>query len=185
MLTVKDAECTEVVAELRDWQRKTRHKWSDSAVLYRTHSHRDQLAAEMTIQGIPFSIENMDVMDMPEARDLFACMGAIVSDADGASLFRVAALPQFAGGAGKIDPEKLRAGIKAVHREAGSSAIALVLSQVEGGRAVMDCVRKTRDDIAAAGARGRAAVNVIVRNFAWIPNRARLAPSSPSLTDGK
>ena len=93
VLAAKDIECTELVAALREWQRKTRHKWSDCAVLYRTHSHRDQLAAELATQGIPFSIENMDVMDMPEARDLFACLGAVVSDADGASLFRVAALP--------------------------------------------------------------------------------------------
>jgi DNA helicase II / ATP-dependent DNA helicase PcrA len=70
VLAAKDFECTELVAALRDWQRKTRHKWSDCAVLYRTHSHRDQLAAELATQGIPFSIENMDVMDMPEARDL-------------------------------------------------------------------------------------------------------------------
>ena len=100
---------------MRDWQRKTRRPWSDCAVLYRNHFHRDQLAAELASQGIPFSIENMDVMDMPEARDLFACLGAVVSDADGASLFRVAALPQFA-----IDPEKLRAGIKALPRDTGS-----------------------------------------------------------------
>src|SRR4029077_10524282 len=67
VLTEKDFECTELVTALRDWQRKSRRQWSDCAVLYRTHSHRDQLAAELASQGIPFSIENMDVMDMPEA----------------------------------------------------------------------------------------------------------------------
>jgi DNA helicase II / ATP-dependent DNA helicase PcrA len=160
VLTAKDFECTELVAALRDWQRKTRRPWSDCAVLYRTHSHRDQLAAELASQGIPFSIENMDVMDMPEARDLFACLGAVVSDADGASLFRVAALPQF-----HIDPEKLRTGIKALPRDSGTSAIALVLSQIEGGRAVLERLRQTRDEIAAANARGRAAVDLAVRAF--------------------
>ena len=165
MLTAKDAECTEIVTALRDWQRKTRRPWSDCAVLYRTHSHRDQLAAELAIQGIPFSIENMDVMDMPEARDLFACLGAVVSDADGASLFRVAALPQFAAGPGAIDPERLRAGIKAIARDAGAAAIALVLSQIEGGPAVLNRLCQTRDEIAASGLKGRAAVDLIVRNF--------------------
>jgi len=160
VLTVKDAESTELVTALRDWQRKTRRQWSDCAVLYRTHSHRDQLAAELARQGIPFSIENMDVMDMPEARDLFACLGAVVSEADGASLFRVAALPQFV-----IDPEKLRAGIKALPRHAGTSAITLVLSQIEGGSAVLEGLRQTRDEIAATGARGHAAMDIIVRNF--------------------
>jgi DNA helicase-2/ATP-dependent DNA helicase PcrA len=160
VLSAKDFECSEVVAALMDWQRKTRRQWSDCAVLYRTHSHRDQLAAELANQGIPFSIENMDAMDMPEARDLFACLGAVVSDADGASLFRVAALPQFS-----IDPEKLRAGIKALPRDAGASAIALVLSQIEGGPAVLDRVRQTRAEIAAADIRGRTAVDVVVRCF--------------------
>jgi DNA helicase-2/ATP-dependent DNA helicase PcrA len=160
VLTAKDFECTELVTALRDWQRKTRRQWSDCAVLYRTHSHRDQLATELASQGIPFSIENMDVMDMPEARDLFACLGAVVSDADGASLFRVAALPQFA-----IDPEKLRAGIKALPRDAGTAAIALVLSQIEGGPAVLERLRQTRDELGSADARGRAAVDLIVRNF--------------------
>ncbi len=145
MLTAKDFECTEIVTAMRDWQRKTRRQWSDCAVLYRTHFHRDQLAAELASQGIPFSIENMDVMDMPEARDLFACLGAVVSDADGASLFRVAALPQFA-----IDPEKLRAGIKALPRDAGTAAIALVLSQIEGGPAVLERLRQTREELAEA-----------------------------------
>jgi hypothetical protein len=42
--------------------------------------------------------------------------------------FAWSALPQFA-----IDPEKLRSGIKALPRDAGTSAIALVLLPIEGG----------------------------------------------------
>jgi DNA helicase II / ATP-dependent DNA helicase PcrA len=160
VLDVKDTDSGEVITKLRELRRKERRKWSDFAVLYRTHVNRDQLAAELALQGIPFTIENMDVMDTPEARDLFACLGAVVSDADGASLFRVAALPQFA-----IDPEKLRSGIKALPRDAGNSAIASVLSQIERGPAVLERVRQTRADLAGANARGRAAVDILVRNF--------------------
>ncbi len=160
VLDTKDTESGEVIAKLRELRRKLRCRWSDCAVLYRTHVNRDQLAAEMARQNIPFTIENMDVMDTPEARDLLACLGAVVSDADGASLFRLAALPQFA-----IDPEKLRSGIKALPRDAGTSAIALVLSQIEGGGAVLERVRQARADIAAAGAKGRAAMDILVRNF--------------------
>jgi DNA helicase-2/ATP-dependent DNA helicase PcrA len=160
VLDTKDTESGEVIAKLRELRRKLRCRWSDCAVLYRTHVNRDQLAAEMARQNIPFTIENMDVMDTPEVRDLLACLGAVVSDADGASLFRIAALPQFA-----IDPEKLRSGIKALPRDAGTSAIALVLSQIEGGGAVLERVRQTRADITAAGAKGRAAVDILVRNF--------------------
>ena len=161
VLDAKDTESGELIAKVRELRRKTRCQWSDCAVLYRTHVNRDQLAAELARQNIPFTIENMDVMDTPEARDLFACLGAVVSDADGASLFRVAALPQFA-----IDPEKLRSGIKALPRDAATSAIALVLSQIEGGPAVLERVRQTRADIANANGRGRSAVDILVRNFA-------------------
>jgi len=160
VLDAKDTESGELITKLKELRRKARCKWSDCAVLYRTHVNRDQLAAELARQNIPFTIENMDVMDTPEARDLFACLGAVVSDADGASLFRVAALPQFA-----IDPEKLRSGIKALPRDAANSAIALVLSQIESGPAVLERVRQTRADLASVNAKGRAAVDILVRDF--------------------
>ena len=159
-LDTKDTESGEVINKLKELRRKTRCKWSDCAVLYRTHLNRDQLAAELAREGIPFTIENMDVMDTPEARDLFACLGAVVSDADGASLFRVAALPQFA-----IDSEKLRAGIRALPRDAGTTAMASVLTQIEGGSAVLETMRGTRADIARINAKGRTAVDILVRNF--------------------
>jgi DNA helicase-2/ATP-dependent DNA helicase PcrA len=169
VLTDKDTESAEVVMKLRDWQRKSGCRWSDCAVLYRTHMHRDRVAAELARQGIPFSIENMDVMDMPAARDLFACLGAVVSDADGASLFRVAALPQFA-----IDPEKLRAGIRALPRDPGHSAIASVLAQIEGGPGLLARLEQTREQIAGAGARGRAALDIVVGNFSLDRNSRAL-----------
>ena len=103
----KEVESMDAVAAIRQRRRESRCKWEQIAVLYRLHTHRDRVAEELAAQGIPFSIENMDVMDAPEVRDLFACIGAIVSERDSASLFRVAALPQFT-----IDPNRLRAGIQ-------------------------------------------------------------------------
>ena len=99
---------------IRRLRRESRCQWKKIAVLYRQHLHRDEVAAELAEQGIPFSIENMDVIDTPDARDLFACLGAVVSEGDGASLFRVAALPQFA-----IDPQKLRDGHEVAAEESG------------------------------------------------------------------
>ena len=95
VLAAKEVECADLVATIRDRQRKLRCKWSDFAILYRQHFHREQIVAELVEQGIPFAIENMDVMDTPEARDLFACLGAVVSVNDSASLFRVASFPQL------------------------------------------------------------------------------------------
>ncbi len=64
-------------------------------MLYRQHNHRDELVQELAERGIPFSIEGLDVLDTPEVRDAVACLTAAVSPNDAASLFRVAALPQF------------------------------------------------------------------------------------------
>jgi DNA helicase II / ATP-dependent DNA helicase PcrA len=160
LLTGKEIECSDVVNAIREQKCQSRCAWSDFAVLYRQHSHRDQVAAELAEQGIPFSIENMDVMDTPEARDLFACLGGVVSASDGASLFRIAALPQFA-----IDPEKLRKGMSALPKDAANSAMASVLEQIEGGMAVFEMLQQARDEITQAGGKGRAALDIIIRRF--------------------
>jgi DNA helicase-2/ATP-dependent DNA helicase PcrA len=156
----RDLECSDVATLLRQRRRESRCNWKDLAVLYRQHLHRDELVAELAERNIPFAIENMDVMDTPEARDLFACLGAVVSSRDDASLFRVAALPQFA-----IDPEKLRAGIRALPRDQETGGVASVLEKLPGGAAVLSALQQVRDEIAKANARSRAAVEIIARKF--------------------
>ena len=84
-----------MVSFIRDAQRKFECKWSDFGVLYRSHYQRDEVVQELGRSRIPFVIESMDVSDTPEARDLFACLNAVVSAGDDVSLFRVAALPAF------------------------------------------------------------------------------------------
>jgi len=160
LLTDKDVESSDLVLAISQRQRQLRCAWSDFAVLYRQHHHRDTVAAELAERGIPFSIENMDVMDTPEARDLLACLGAVVSTADGASLFRVAALPKF-----MIDGEKLRAAMRAIPRDAKGSGVASVLAQIEGGAAVLEALQQTRDEILKRSAKSRAALEIIIRHF--------------------
>jgi len=158
LLTAKEVESSDLITQVQ--QRQARAPWSDFAVLYRLHSHRDLLAAEFAEQGIPFSIENMNVMDTPQARDLFACIGAIVSTQDGASLFRVASFPQF-----RINPEKLRAAIKALRKEEQNSSLADVLAKIEGGSPVLDVLQQARAEIARTGAKGRAALELVMEHF--------------------
>jgi superfamily I DNA/RNA helicase/RecB family exonuclease len=160
VLGAKEFEGSDLVATIRDRQRKLRCKWSDFAILYRQHFHREQIVAELVEQGIPFAIENMDVMDTPEARDLFACLGAVVSVNDSASLFRVASFPQFA-----IDPEKLRAGIKAIPREERRSGVASVLAKIENGGAVLNALQEVRDELTRAATTSRGVLNIIIRRF--------------------
>ena len=159
LLTAREVETSDLINQIQQRQRQTRSPWSEFAVLYRLHAHRDMLAGEFAHHGIPFSIENMDVMDTPEARDLFACIGAIVSTKDGASLFRVASFPQF-----RIDPEKLRAAIRALPKEQ-SSSLADVLAKIEGGSAVLDALQQACGEIASARAMGRAALEIVMRIF--------------------
>src|SRR2546428_6515526 len=159
VLTAKEIECLDLVTTIQPLHSRSRCRWQDIAVLYRQHAHRDQLAAELAEKGVPFSIENMDVMDTPEVRDLFACLGAIVSEADSASVLRVAALPEFT-----IDPETLRSAIRALPRNA-KAGVALVLRQTEGGEAVLEVLRQTQEEINQSGARIRAALVITIRRF--------------------
>ena len=141
-------------------------------MLYRSHFHRDEVVRELGEKGIPFTIENMDVVDTPEVRDVLACLGAMDSTADSASLLRVAALPQF-----RIDPEKFRAALRAVPREARQGApitLAVLLREVEGGSAVLDTLHKVREQVASSGAKSLGALELLVQTFRLDPDSAPL-----------
>ncbi|OLE13904.1 MAG: hypothetical protein AUG89_03885 [Acidobacteria bacterium 13_1_20CM_4_56_7] len=133
-------EATDLVSTLTERRRLSRCEWKNIAVLYRTHSHRDEVAAEFARNKIPFSIEGLDVLDTPKVRDLLACLGAVVSDADSAALFRVATLRQFS-----VDPLELRSAIKSLPRDA-TATIASVLSRVKGGEALIHVLRQARNE---------------------------------------
>jgi len=134
-----------------------RCRWSDFAVLYRQHSHRDELVHEFAERGIPFSIEGLDVLDTPEVRDVLACLTAAVSPNDAASLFRVAALPQFG-----INAIELRSAMRAMRRELDLHS---ALGRLAGGSAVLDHVDKIHGEVDKAGVRAVDAVNLVIPHF--------------------
>jgi DNA helicase II / ATP-dependent DNA helicase PcrA len=150
-------EATDLVLSLLEVRKRSRCDWKDIAVLYRTHIHREEVAAELARKGIPFSIEALDVIDTPEVRDLLACLGAVISPADSASLFRVAALRQFS-----VNPHELRAAMKSLARD-GKQGLASVLPQVKGGAEVLNVVEHTRQQI--IGKKTHTALLTIVRLF--------------------
>ena len=135
-----------------------RCRWGDFAVLYRQHNHRDELVHEFAERGIPFSIEGLDVLDTPEVRDVVACLTAAVSPNDAASLFRVAALPQFG-----IDPMELRAAMRAVRRQ--DLDLRTVLGRLAGGPAVLESVEKAHREVGKDGVRADDAVNIAIGHF--------------------
>ena len=164
VLTTRDTEGPDVVGFIRDAQRRSRCKWSDFGVLYRSHYQRDDVVHELAEAGIPFVIESMDISDTPEARDLFACLNAIVSSGDDVSLFRVAALPRF-----QVNPEELRQVMRSIardNREGQVVPLSAALDRVDGGADVLAAVQGTREEIRRREAKARAALDIIVRQFA-------------------
>ena len=168
----KDAEAPDVVSLIEDTRRRTRCKWKDFGVLYRSHPHRDEVVQRLAEREIPFSIENMDVSDTPEVRDLFACVAVVVDLGSDASLFRVAALPQF-----DVDPLQLRAALRAIAKDSKDGVViplASVLDGVAGGRAVLECVRQARDEVHRRQAKTHAALRLIAKHFQLDLNSAIL-----------
>jgi DNA helicase-2/ATP-dependent DNA helicase PcrA len=154
----KEVEAADLAYRIQKKHRERRCKWSDFAVLYRQHSHRDELVHELAERGIPFSIEGLDVLDTPEVRDVLACLSAAVSPNDAASLFRVAALPQFG-----INPMELRAAMRAVRRD--ELDLRAVLGKLPNGAAVLESVETMHREVEKDGARADYAANLVVRHF--------------------
>jgi len=164
VLSSRDAEGPDLVAVLRDMQKKSKCKWSDFGILYRSHYNRDDVVRELAEAGIPFVIESMDISDTPEARDLFACLNAIVSAGDDVSLFRVAALPCF-----KVNPEQLRQVMRSIardNREGQVVPLSSALDRVDGGAEVISAVLRAREEIRRREAKASAALDIIVKQFA-------------------
>ncbi len=168
----KNAEAPDVVRIIEDTRRTLRCKWKDFGVLYRSHIHRDEVVQELAEREIPFSIENMDVSDTPEVRDLFACVAVVVDIGSDASLFRVAALPQF-----DVDPQQLRDALRAIAKDSKEGVVvplASVLDTVADGRTVLECVGRARDEVLRKNAKTRAALELIGKQFRLDLNSAVL-----------
>jgi DNA helicase-2/ATP-dependent DNA helicase PcrA len=160
----KNAEGPDIVGFIRDAQKKSKCKWSDFGILYRSHYQRDEVVQELAEADIPFVIESMDVSDTPEVRDLFACLNAVVSGGDDVSWFRVAALPYF-----HVDPKQLRQEMRAISRDNRESQVvplSSALDRVAGGADVVAAVLRSREEIRRREVKGRAALDIVVKQFA-------------------
>src|ERR1700722_19684991 len=160
----KDAESPDLVAFIRDARKKSKGKWSDFGILYRSNYQRDEVVHELAEADIPFVIESMDISDTPEARDLFACLNAVLSSGDDVSLFRVAALPRF-----HLDPEERRQVMRSIardNREGQVVPLSAALDRVEGGSDDLAAVQGTREEIRRREAKARDALDIIVKQFA-------------------
>jgi DNA helicase-2/ATP-dependent DNA helicase PcrA len=164
----KEVEAADLARRIQKKRKATRCRWSDFAVLYRQHSHSSELIREFGERNIPFSIEGLDVLDTPEVRDVVAGLSAAVSPNDATSLFRVAALPQFA-----INGIELRAAMRAVRRQ--ELDLRAVLGRLPKGPAVLEEVDKLHLEVEKEGATAQDAVKAVIRHF-------RLQRSAPVVT---
>lgn len=154
----KEVEAADIAGRIQKVRRELRCNWSDFAVLYRQHSHREELVKELAERNIPYSIEGLDVLDTPDVRDVLACLSAAVNPKDAASLFRVAALPQFA-----INAVELKAAMgSARHDELDFSR---VLAKITNGSAVLAKVEEVHVEVESKEATATDALNTVIRHF--------------------
>jgi len=71
------------------------HPWSEFAVLYRAHLHRDKLVEALVERGIPFVIKNLSILDHPLVRDVIAYLRLIDAPADNVACARALAAPAW------------------------------------------------------------------------------------------
>jgi DNA helicase-2/ATP-dependent DNA helicase PcrA len=131
-------------------------KFSDIAVLYRSHHHREEIVRELTRRGIPVHVRGADLFHTPELRDAMAVL-RILDVSHPVALFRVAALPQF-----QIDPQRFRGELALAGENFSPEA---VLENVPGGLQIVETVRAARRELAAADNLLSAAVDIAQRDF--------------------
>ena len=76
--------------------------WRDFAVLYRKHTHRDELVDTLIRRQIPFVIRGLSILSSTLIRDLLAYLHLISMTSDNVSCARVMAIPYW-----KIEPRDL------------------------------------------------------------------------------
>jgi DNA helicase-2/ATP-dependent DNA helicase PcrA len=90
----EEAEATWVADELQRLH-STGRKWRDFAVLYRQHSHRNELVTELSRRKIPFVISNLSILEHPLVKDVVAYLRLIATPFDDIACARVLAAPAW------------------------------------------------------------------------------------------
>lgn len=90
----EEAEATWVADELQRLHSSGR-KWRDFAVLYRQHSHRNELVTELSRRKIPFVISNLSILEHPLVKDVIAYMRLIAAPFNDVACARVLAAPAW------------------------------------------------------------------------------------------
>jgi len=108
-------------------------RWSDCAVLFRSHSNAEGLVEELGARSIPFDVQDTDLFESDALRDLLAWLHGVVSRNNDVSLFRLA----LRDGAG-VDLAELHAKLSSAPR---ATKLTAVLKDVTGGPELLDVLQ--------------------------------------------
>src|SRR6185312_3053779 len=100
-------------------------RWSDCAVLFRSHANAEGLVEELGARSIPFEVQDTDLFESDALRDLMAWLHCVHSRNDDVSFFRLA-LREGSG----VDLSALHAKLSSAAR---GTKVATVLENVNGG----------------------------------------------------
>ncbi|HLJ91318.1 MAG TPA: ATP-dependent DNA helicase [Candidatus Angelobacter sp.] len=129
-------EAADIAEEILRSRNEQRSGPKDStAVLYRTHAHRERVMEELSVRNIPFMVKGMDVLNTRSVRDLLGVAAAIADEGDIENLFRVCAFPQFA-----MDGAELRKKLA----ENRKSTLRGILRSMESGNLVVAALQASR-----------------------------------------
>jgi len=82
-------ECSDIAKRLLEL-RSQGARWSDCAVLFRTHANAEGLVAELGARSIPFEVQDTDLFESDALRDLVAWLHGAISPTDDIAFFRLA-----------------------------------------------------------------------------------------------
>ena len=119
----------------------TGRRWTDVAVLYRKHKHREAIVARLRDEDIPYTVVGgLSLFETPEIRDLEQALRAIADPHDDVALVRM-----MTAGPWRLDAlEILRVSRMAKFDRA--HLLETVKAIVESGRVEVDQVQERRED---------------------------------------
>jgi DNA helicase-2/ATP-dependent DNA helicase PcrA len=123
----------------------TSRSWTDVAVLYRKHKHREAIVARLRDEDIPYTVVGgLSLFETPEIRDLEQAMRAITNPHDDAALVRM-----MTAGPWRLDAlEILR--VTRMARFDRSHLLETVKAITESGRVEVDTVPDRHEEAATA-----------------------------------
>jgi DNA helicase-2/ATP-dependent DNA helicase PcrA len=158
----REMEAHEVVARIEELRKiPASHPGKPRfGVLYRQHSHRDEMVTALSRRRIPYAVQGFNVIDTGEVRDLSAVLRVLGTAYDGTSLFRVCALPIF-----RLDPAVIQGGL----RNSRVAPLTELLMTIPEGKKVIATIEEARGAVLKAGSKATQASEIAIRRFEFDP----------------